>query len=174
MLLQRERERERERERAEIIDKFYQFIKNSQDFSYEYEGKIIWAEMTKTPCFVWNNDGAFINQTCYFIPNANKYLLSLLNSKVVYFYIKNLASSLGEGAYRWIKQYIELLPIPKISSQNQNTIDKIIVLTQKILSTKQKNAQADTIEEENKIDTLIYELYGLNQTEIQIIESSLS
>lgn len=101
-----------------------------EDFEKE---KIVWAEMTDEPRFIYDNKGFYTNQTCYFIARDDKYLFAILNSKVIYFFMRQMASNLGEGAFRWIKQFIERLPIPKITPENQKIADKIIVLVDKIL-----------------------------------------
>ncbi len=72
-----------------------------EDFEKE---KIVWAEMTDEPRFIYDNKGFLINQTCYFIARDDKYLFAILNSKVMYFFMRQMASNLGEGAFRWIKQ----------------------------------------------------------------------
>ncbi len=42
-----------------------------------------------------------------------------------------------------------------------------------ILKTKKSNPQADTTELEREIDLLVYQLYGLTEEEIKIIEGKL-
>ncbi|MGX3010097.1 Eco57I restriction-modification methylase domain-containing protein [Helicobacter sp. 23-1044] len=138
-----------------------------EDFEKE---KIVWAEMTKESCFIYDTSGFFINQTCYFIPNANKYLLALLNSKLIYFYMQQIASGLGDGAFRWIKQYIEKLPIPNLDSKEKQKIaDEIVNLVDKILESKSQGK--DTTQLQSQINSLIYALYALDSNEIQIAES---
>ncbi|PAF53884.1 hypothetical protein BKH42_03890 [Helicobacter sp. 13S00482-2] len=134
--------------------------------------KIVWAEMTKDPCFVYSNDGIFINQTCYFIPNASKYHLAILNSKLTYFYIQFMASSLGEGAFRWIKQYIEKIPVPKVNEKNQSIIDKITLMTDEILALKEQSIDSDISLLDQQINQLVYELYELSDDEIAFVERS--
>lgn len=102
----------------------------------QYQGKIVWAEMTDTPCFVYDTQGFYINQTCYFIPRDDKYLCAILNSKLIYFYMQQIASNLGDGAFRWIKQYIEKLPIPQTTKANQIIVNQIIALVDEILNLK--------------------------------------
>ena len=43
-------------------------------------------------------------------------------------------------------------------------------LVDKILAAKEVSPDADTSAEESKIDTLVYELYGLTEDEIKIVE----
>ncbi|MCM1222711.1 MAG: hypothetical protein NC548_50465 [Lachnospiraceae bacterium] len=127
----------KERERTEIIESIYHLLESfTRDCIGQYQGKIVWAEMTNNPCFVYDDKGYYINQTCYFIPKDDKYLCAVLNSKLIYFYMRQMASSLGEGAFRWIKQFIERLPIPQITQSNQHTADSIIALVEEILKFK--------------------------------------
>lgn len=133
--------------------------------------KIVWAEMTDSPCFIYDNKGMYINQTCYFIPRNDKYLCAVLNSRLIYFYMKQIASGLGNGALRWIKQFIEKLPIPKITESNKPLADEIIQCVEKILESKAKDSTLDTSKLESKIDSLVYKLYNLSDNEIKIIEN---
>ncbi|MCQ2653752.1 class I SAM-dependent DNA methyltransferase [Helicobacter pylori] len=138
-----------------------------EDFEKE---KIVWAEMTDEPKFIYDNKGFLTNQTCYFIARDDKYLFAILNSKVIYFFMRQMASNLGEGAFRWIKQFIERLPIPKITPQNQELARKITACAEAILEIKEKDPKANTKELEKEIDALVYQLYNLTAEEIKIIE----
>ncbi|MBM0608191.1 class I SAM-dependent DNA methyltransferase [Helicobacter pylori] len=138
-----------------------------EDFEKE---KIVWAEMTDEPRFIYDNKGFLTNQTCYFIARDDKYLFAILNSKVIYFFMRQIASNLGEGAFRWIKQFIERLPIPKITEKNQELADKITDCAEQILKSKEKDPKANTQELEKEIDALVYQLYHLTDEEIKIIE----
>ncbi len=139
-----------------------------EDFEKE---KIVWAEMADEPRFIYDNKGFLTNQTCYFIARDDKYLFAILNSKAIYFFMRQMASNLGEGAFRWIKQFIERLPIPKITTKNQELARKITDCAKKILQTKEKDPNANTQELEKEIDALVYQLYNLTDAEIKIIEN---
>lgn len=82
-----------------------------------------------------------------------------------------MASSLGDGAFRWIKQYIEKLPIPKITKSNQKIVNEIIALVDEILAVKAKDSATDTSKLESQIDKLVYESYNLTDAEIKIINN---
>ncbi len=139
-----------------------------QDFEKE---KIVWAEMTDEPRFIYDNKGFYTNQTCYFIARDDKYLFAILNSKVIYFFMRQMASNLGEGAFRWIKQFIERLPIPQITEKNQELADKITDCAERILKLKEKDPKANTQGLEKEIDALVYQLYNLTDEEIKTIEN---
>ncbi len=143
-----------------------------EDFEKE---KIVWAsvgfvEYCMTP-------GLFILDTNYFFEvskfgNTKNYLLGLLNSKLLTFWLKAKNTPLGDmGAYRNYKYNIMELPMVKITAKNKKIADKIIVLVDKILKSKKKDPKANTQQLEKEIDALVYQLYNLTDEEIKIIEN---
>ncbi len=91
--------------------------------------------------------------------------------------MQRLAYSLSEGAQRWIKQYVEQIPIPPITKENQPIADQIIQKVDQILTLTQSQDYNTNQEKqkhvkrlEHEIDQLVYKLYGLTEEEIKIIE----
>ena len=68
------------------------------------------------------------------------------------------------------KQYVEQLPIKKADHHAQRVIANLVT---EILLKKKKHRQSDTVNEEHEIDQLIYQLYGLTNEEIQIVENAV-
>ncbi|MCC6691565.1 MAG: hypothetical protein IT235_08545 [Bacteroidia bacterium] len=67
----------------------------------------------------------------------------------------------------------ELKPRKVLSKAIENkTQEKIETLVDQILTMKSKDNAADTIELENQIDQLVYQLYELTEEEIKIIENN--
>ncbi len=99
-------------------------------------------------------------------------ILGVLNSKLMtYFYKKKFfPTHMQGGAFGFDTLSVETLPIPQITKSNQPTADKIIVLVDKILQTKEKDPKANTQRLEKEIDALVYRLYHLTDEEIKIIE----
>ena len=91
-----------------------------------------------------------------------KYILALLNSSLINYIFRTLF--LNKDIYKY---QLEQLPIPTATSTE---LQQIIALVDKILAAKKANPQADTTEQEQQIDKLVYQLYGLTKPEIQIIE----
>ncbi|HOV14221.1 MAG TPA: hypothetical protein PK771_08055 [Spirochaetota bacterium] len=60
------------------------------------------------------------------------------------------------------------MPIKQISDKEQLPF---IELVDKILDIKKENHSADTTELERQIDRMVYELYGLTEEEIRIVEN---
>ena len=76
------------------------------------------------------------------------------------------------GGYLSItKELISNIPIPNIVLENQESINFIV---NQILTAKKANPDADTSALKQEIDQLVYELYGLTEEEIRLVEESVS
>lgn len=91
-----------------------------------------------------------------------KFILGILNSLAINYWFSYYFIDVN------IKpEQLRKIPIPVISIKQQQPI---ISLVDKILAAKEVSPDADTSAEESKIDTLVYELYGLTEDEIKIVE----
>ncbi|GAA8953824.1 class I SAM-dependent DNA methyltransferase [Helicobacter pylori] len=146
-----------------------------EDFEKE---KILYGEIVQEPRFYLDNGecelGYFYAEATSFILTGEhlRYLLGMLHSKLITFAFKTFyaGGGLGESGYRYQKAFIERLPIPKITPQNQELAHKITDCTKAILEAKEKDPKANTQELEKEIDALVYQLYNLTDAEIKIIE----
>jgi hypothetical protein len=127
---------------------------NLLDACVDEDGSIIPG---KTTLVITNNSSTIL-----------KYLLGILNSKAMVFYIREKypASSYNKGI-TFTKAMINNFPLPSISEKDQKFIVKLI---NNILTRKRANRQVDTTAIESKIDSLVYELYGLTDDEIATVE----
>ncbi len=96
-----------------------------------------------------------------------KFLLGLINSKLLDFYYTLLNPEKGEALAEVKKENLSRLPI---NIENNKFQKEIIVLVDSLLSIKQKDNKADTLYLENQIDQLVYQLYELSEEEIKTIE----
>ncbi|MEO0207416.1 MAG: Eco57I restriction-modification methylase domain-containing protein [candidate division WOR-3 bacterium] len=152
----------------------------TDDYLREFEKeKIVWQEMSFEPAFAYDSRKFYTNQTAYIMTGKSlKYIIGVLNSKISQWYMSQIAYSLSSSAQRWIKQYVERIPIPKISESQQKPIvdlvDKILSLTQSpdYETNKQKREEVKAIEKQ--IDEIVYKLYGLTEEEVKLIEGGLS
>ncbi len=141
-----------------------------EDFEKE---KIVYpCIMAKEPCFVYEEKGFYAPAPANIITGDKteiKYITALLNSKCIYFAMRKFY--MGGGIEGELKtNNLEKIPIPKITEKNQELADKIIVLVDKILKSKEKDPKANTQKLEKEIDALVYQLYNLTDEEIKIIE----
>ena len=93
------------------------------------------------------------------------YLLGILNSSMA---DQLLADQRGSD-YHIYPEHIRNIPIPIASKEIQ---EKIAELAKSILSTKATAPSADVSVLEVEIDRLVYQLYGLTEEEIKIVEQS--
>jgi hypothetical protein len=139
-----------------------------EDFKEE---KVVWIELTDRGRFALCTDEIYLLNSAYFLlpPHAirSKYLLAILNSKLIHFYLGIIAETSGMGTSRWINNYVKEFPIPKIADEKQS---KIIAIVERILAAKGADPVADTSALEREIDQMVYKLYDLTEDEIAIIE----
>ena len=158
------------RHRGEQGDNFYN-LRNCAYIMKYLKPKIIYADIVQdTGKFYLDEDGYFTNDTAFLISGDNlHYLLGILNSKAFTFFYKNFycGGALGNKALRYKRDFLQKVPIPNATAEQQKPI---IDLVDKILAAKKANPQADTSAEEAEIDRLVYQLYGLSEDEIKIVE----
>jgi hypothetical protein len=94
------------------------------------QSKIFWPDITKYPRFSWGEPGVHLTNTGYLIPSKSYALLGILSSRVIWYIISCISQPLGErkGAlnYRLIRQYMERLPIPLLTDDQDAAISAII------------------------------------------------
>jgi len=133
--------------------------------------KIVYPETTQGAYFFYDKKGSiYVEKTAFLLVGMSLcYLTALLGSSLVTFTYKKHYSgtNLSDKGYQYNKHAIVNLPIPKISPESQQPF---IALVSRILSLKKSDPQADTSELEAEIDRLVYNLYGLTEEEIKIIE----
>lgn len=102
-----------------------------------------------------------------------KYLLALLNSRLLQWYFPFISAPFRGGWLSANRQFLSLLPIRIIDRFNQTDKalhDDIMRLVDQILAAKQKNPNTDTSTLERQIDKMVYELYDLTPKEIKVVE----
>ena len=106
----------------------------------------------------------FVNNKLYIITGESlKYLLACLNSKVMSFMLNNANFGGGKG-----RGFLGNISVPQTIQREQQPI---IDLVNQILDTKTVSPNADTMYMEAEIEQLVYQLYGLTNSEIRIIEN---
>jgi hypothetical protein len=126
------------------------------------------ATLTQKPLVVKKDIYIFKLNTDRF---SIKYLLSIINSKFVsYLKTKNSTSAKKDDFTQLTMNDIRKLRIP-IPTPNQ--VVNIENIVDQILTAKKSNPKADTSELEKEIDKIVYELYGLSEEEIRIIEGEI-
>ena len=151
-------------------------------------------KQTKTPrilirrtgsilCATYSDQPELIESTLYIITSDKinlLYLLGLINSKLLTFYLKQKLITNIQGFPQILMGQLEQLPFVVLQS-NSLSEKQIISFVDQMLSAKKQLQQAKTESDKNylerkcesldkQIDELVYELYGLTEEEIKIVE----
>ena len=132
--------------------------------------KIFYQEIMTYQSFTYDEASLYSNNKLFIIPNANFSLLGLLNSKVIWLYLKSTATSYNGGALGMQSPFVLALPVP-IDFHEDNRIGGVV---QEILLQKQANPAADTTALEDGIDLLVYRLYGLSYAEVLLVDETFA
>lgn len=139
-----------------------------------YKDKIVYVYTAKDHHFYYDKDGFIVNNSCFFISSQSKFLWAFLNSSLFRFYQKIKFVAYGDadtsGRVKLDRNKMLSVPIKKINPEVEAIFSKSF---KTILTLKKENPEADTSKLEAEIDQMVYELYGLTEEEIAIVEESV-
>ncbi len=152
--------------------------------------KIIFPDIAKSPRFFPDSAGTYLSNTAYCLGSGDRYLVAILNSRLSWFAISNIAIPFGmragEFRYRLFYQYMEKVPIRQIDSKSKPDrarhdrlvalVDTMLDLHAKLADTKspvlEDNLRRQIAATDKAIDAIVYELYGLTPDEIALVEGA--
>ncbi|MBE0680555.1 MAG: Eco57I restriction-modification methylase domain-containing protein, partial [Anaerolineales bacterium] len=164
------------------------FSSSLQMFSVQ---KIITPTLSPRNSFSLDVDSFFFPQGagggCGLVPKENisaYYLLGLLNSRLLTFFFQRISSPFQGGWYAYEPRYLTRIPIHPINLSNpaeKAQHDKMVSLVERMLALQKSLQSAHNPQEADRltrevestdkaIDNLVYELYGLTEEEIGIVE----
>jgi len=101
-------------------------IQDSVDYHSQFElDKISYPHFCVSPLFNLDKAQNYSNDKSYIIPNADLFLLSLLNSSLLWFFITGMSPAVRGGFYELRIQYIQTLPIPKATDAQKAELAKL-------------------------------------------------
>jgi hypothetical protein len=116
-------------------------IQDSVDYYQLFESpKIVWPNLQSRPKFSFDSKGYYINAPSVVLPSSNLTLLCIINSKLIWAFLKSICV-VRSGGYIEVKpQYFEQIPIPELKNEDQfdqlaNAIIAATESNQKIVST---------------------------------------
>ncbi len=164
----------------EYID-YCKWIANPREQKFFNQARILVREITNPVIYAtyteaeFYNDPAIINILEWSL--SLKFLLWVLNSKLITFYHFSSSPKATKWAFpKILVTDIKQFPIVKPGSTIHDNIVMLVDSIHKI--TKQdlydlKNPPQEQNDLEKEIDDIVYELYGLSDDEVEIIESSI-
>jgi type I restriction-modification system DNA methylase subunit len=163
---------------------WYALQRFGSNYYQEFEKpKIMYNKFQVKPTFSFDYGINYPNTAIFSIPVKDFYLLGVLNSKLGWFLISKYCTQIQNG-YQLMFDYFGKIPIHPLNFLDPIDVarhDKMVSLVTQMLDLNKK-LQAVRLDQEQKefqrqieatdaaIDKLVYELYGLTENEIKIVE----
>ena len=149
---------------------FYWELRSCAYYAEFEKSKIIYPDISPSMRACYDITESFCLQTTYILPTEDLSLLAILNSQLVDWYARHKFQSLNDpwagGGLRFIAQYMEKVPIADRTAAQKRELSRLV---KRILT----DLQSDGVREiEREIDALVYQLYGLTDTEIELIKQT--
>jgi len=163
-------------------------IQDTVDYYLEFDKpKILWPGISaEVTAFSIDESGNYGNDNTQIIISGERYLLGILNSRLMRFFLTQICDRVQGGFYRLKIAYVQQLPIRPIDFSDpadRARHDKMVALVESMLALHQRLATANTAHDktllqrqigatDKQIDRLVYELYGLTEDEIASVENA--
>jgi hypothetical protein len=164
------------------------WLHRKRDEKYFLNPKILIRQIGQTPVATYDDKNYYTLNTIYNLIATNdyslKYSLAIINSKLGKWFWKKINSDFKIIFPKIKKSEIEAIPICKIDFENkpQNSlyidilklVDQLLRLNEDIKESRLQT-QIDQIKSkidycENRINEIVYQLYGLTEEEVRIVE----
>ena len=159
------------RERLTVRDDqgtFYWELRSCAYYSEFGKPKIIYPQTAKSLYACYDTTKTFGLNNIYFIPTTDLSLLAILNSLLFDWYARHKFYSLNDlwagGRMQFFAQYMEHVPITGRTSEQKATLSRLV---ERIL-VDPKSDEVCNLQKE--IDVQVYQIYGLTNKEIALIE----
>lgn len=144
---------------------FWWELRNCAYYDLFDKPKIIFPNLQNSNKFAYDTTGVYLNAPAVFLPSDNKYLLAILNSKIVWHFLKSICV-IRSGGYIEVKpQYFEQIPIPEISKSMQELFERLVEYLLFLHDEKLGRIFTHTSNErivkhiEDILNMMVYELY---------------
>ncbi|MGL5125802.1 MAG: Eco57I restriction-modification methylase domain-containing protein, partial [Fusobacteriaceae bacterium] len=180
--------RMRESGKLKNDDKWYRYIYPKNLVSFKYE-KLMAPDISLGCNFSHDNKGDFYSTTTIYgyikrdeIEESYKFLMSILNSKVLWYYLVNTGAIMANGYFRFKTTYIKPFPIPEVKNLEitkpfENLVDYITFLKKEKVKFDNFLVSSDYLISfyEYILNAMVYELYfntEMKENNLEIISFS--
>ena len=180
------------RTRQKTNPKYWYSCHRSRSMALFESERIIAQEISLGCNMTLCKKGIYHNTTVYSLfPSSSSleyklYWLGILNSKIMWWFLTNTGNVLSGGYFRFKTEYLRPFPIRTIDFSDPADVarhDKMVSLVERMLDLHKRLTETKIAHEkthlqrlieatDDQIDRLVYELYGLTEEEIRIIEEA--
>lgn len=140
--------------------------------------KIIWGLTADKWAFAFDDKKHYLPSNGYILTSDSldpKYILAILNSKLMQFYFGFIGIMTAGGAYTLKHETIREMPIKQISKSQQkpfvDRVDEILEIVSSPGNPSNRGSNERVLKLEKELDELVYKLYDLSTSEIEVVES---
>ena len=124
------------------------------------EPKILYPDITWQAQFSLDTSGLYANNTMYFLPTGDRWLLAVLNSPIGWWYAWRLAQHGKDEALRYFTAFMESFPIPRPTDDQREVAES---LTQNLIARSasrntMRRTLLDWLRVEHSIEKAVLEL----------------
>jgi hypothetical protein len=166
---------------------FYAFSRPQNMIEYQ-NPKILSPDIALGSQMTYDENGDFYHTTTVYSfvfkniqEEAPKYWLGLLNSSLLWYFIKSTGNALRGGYFRFKTNYLNPFPVVTIDFTDPRQVemhDQMVALVEKMLKLKNEKPgtpqdatfiRQDIINTDKAIDELTFNLYGLSSIDVEMI-----
>jgi hypothetical protein len=155
----------RGRERGRFDDSDWFQFGRKQGIAFGKYPKLLAPDISLGGNFSYDPNGDFYTTTTLYgylkkneVTESYEFWMALLNSSLLWFYLKNSGSVLANGYYRYKPAYLENFPVPVISESAEKHLSQLAIYILHLNGQNVKNLLTVKFIEQ-LIDGLVYELY---------------
>jgi type I restriction-modification system DNA methylase subunit len=146
--------------------------------------KIVWGNLaTRSSFSLDETNGFYVNAPACFLPTSSRYVLGILNSKLMSYFLKSICAERQGGFIEQKPVYVSQVPIKEPTKEQEieitQPVEKMLQLNETLLKIGDKltderaRIEHEIAKTDSEIDELVYRIYGLTQDERKIVEDSV-
>lgn len=133
--------------------------------------RLFWKELSDRGSFTFESREMYCVNSAYIMTGESlKYLCGVLNSSIVTWYKRHIGLNTGMGLSRWVRYVMDRIPVPEGSQSEREDVTAIV---DQVLVLKAGDKDADTSGLESVIDGMVYDLYGLTKSQVEVVEDAM-
>ena len=170
---------ERARKRKNQGDFWWELSPRQEFFALQEQPKIIYPIIARESRFALDAAGNYLNDKCFFISQEDDYLLGILNSSTIWFYLQYHLSVLGDankkGRLELRGVHMKRIPIPPAAPDDHRQTIERCVKEALVLAPQEAAALRGSHEQQQlrrrldqldaEIDQAVCALYGLTEAQ---------
>ncbi len=145
-------------------------VQDAVDYWQEFDKpKIIYQDIATYQQFAFTSEPVASNNTTWIIPSPPPGIIGILNSKVAWFFLDQIAPKVQGGAFRLWSPYMSQIPIVP---PTRELIAKVNAIQD--ISDRGERTSPAAMEVEAEIDEIVVRMYGLSQDDVKVIDEALA